>query len=857
MLKTIKEFFIVFILFFLFFCFIVFPIFLHCNDVVIGDSGHPGLLGELFLQRNILYAMKNGSLSHYYVTDLVNYPWGQNLGPAIANSLHLYFSLPLQIFLSPIASYNLLAVIIFALNGFAMYVLARCFFQSEAVAFSSGFFYMLNSYTLLKINQGFLQKITLFWIPLYLLSLFRLQKGGGLRYVLSAAVLLFLLYWTYAPYVYYALLFTLIIVIHGFIKKENSLFVLKNVTLVMVLATFIIYIHQHSEHLKFFTYAYKATAKERLHYELNGCLDVMHIFRFHPYNFPDFPKNLPLGISISAVALGIIASVKKEGISRFLSICAIIFTILAMGTYFSINGKPVTVLGHKVALPHYLLFTYLPYGHYLAFPIRVFPFLNICFALSLGFGLTALKKIFTNANLLVLVCIFICIYMFESFVIFPELFPPRLSKFEIPKFYTKIKHEDFEGLLDLPVSPNRKMINRYGCYAALSGKKIVNSYDGDTLSIYMPKRSDDENLKKEFIRRLSRWGVQYIIVHKDFLLVQGSATSYNDDFAWLPSFCTATVFYPEDNLIVYKVPIANRRDVKNKTITIPEDFASIQEGIDAVGDGDVILVKAGRYKENIDFKGKAIVLKSISGSRVTVIDGRLQGSVVTFRSGEGIGSVLRGFTICNGSGTTLQNDDPKRLSFQTNGGGILCLNSSPYILGNIIEKNSADSGGGICCVSGASPLIENNVIRDNDSSKGGGIRCSYFSSPKIFANKICNNSALFLGGGIYWRVGSYPDIMNNVIENNSAGEQGGGLYGSSMIGGIDNQKDINIASCLIRDNKAPLGSSIALGPCPSKIKISNCSFAQTTEEIHDPFRVIVWETADSKDAKNLIINEKR
>jgi hypothetical protein len=93
------------------------------------------------------------------------------------------------------------------------------------------------------------------------------------------------------------------------------------------------------------------------------------------------------------------------------------------------------------------------------------------------------------------------------------------------------------------------------------------------------------------------------------------------------------------------------------TYWVPDDFPTIQAAIDAAEDRDQIWVAPGVYLENIDFKGKAIHVRSLSPNdpavvSTTIIDGQQLGSVVTFRTGENPDSVLNGFMIRNGRSAT-------------------------------------------------------------------------------------------------------------------------------------------------------------------------------------------------------------
>jgi parallel beta-helix repeat protein len=209
------------------------------------------------------------------------------------------------------------------------------------------------------------------------------------------------------------------------------------------------------------------------------------------------------------------------------------------------------------------------------------------------------------------------------------------------------------------------------------------------------------------------------------------------------------------------------------TIVVPDDQPTIQAGIDAAVDGEMVLVKPDTYVENIDFLGKAITVKSKKGPKITVIDGSLPanpdfGSVAHFQSGESTDSVLEGFTLTNGSGYT--ND-----GINFSGGGVLCNYSSPTIRSNIIVENHVThAGGGIACRHSSSPIIINNLLLHNTAqNQGGAIQCWDSSHPIILNNILFSNSAVEKGGGLYCRYNSEPIIMNCTINNNYSALGGG------------------------------------------------------------------------------------
>jgi predicted outer membrane repeat protein len=211
-------------------------------------------------------------------------------------------------------------------------------------------------------------------------------------------------------------------------------------------------------------------------------------------------------------------------------------------------------------------------------------------------------------------------------------------------------------------------------------------------------------------------------------------------------------------------------------INIPDDYPTIQAGIDAAVDTDTVLVQPGTYYENINYNGNNITVASLflttqdtTYISQTIIDGNESGRVVTFYNNEDSTAVLSGFKITNG-----QVDD------HAAGGGIACSNSSPSLQNVIISDNSAGSGGGIYCES-SSPSLENVTITGNSAygtccaTSGGGIYCSYNSSPSLENVTIIGNSAWESGGGIVCYYNSNPILENVTITGNSAASVGGGI----------------------------------------------------------------------------------
>jgi poly(3-hydroxybutyrate) depolymerase len=269
------------------------------------------------------------------------------------------------------------------------------------------------------------------------------------------------------------------------------------------------------------------------------------------------------------------------------------------------------------------------------------------------------------------------------------------------------------------------------------------------------------------------------------------------------------------------IAVITKKLIGDNIINVPDDFTKIQDAINSSVDGDTIIVAPGTYYENVNFRGKNVLLSShylfyedISFINNTIIDGSKPqspdtASVVVFLSKENRKAILQGFTITGGKGTKLLDQEDHY--YVRLGGGVLTYHSSPTIRHNIIAFNESINpagvrfkGGGGISANFSNAIISNNIIYKNNATDGGGAILG--KNPyAIFRNNIvAYNTTIpnnYGGGGLFIR-GSQGKFINNTIAfNNSAG--GGGIM-------IWNSPTVNIENCIIYGNTS--GSSYICSP---------------------------------------------
>jgi hypothetical protein len=301
----------------------------------------------------------------------------------------------------------------------------------------------------------------------------------------------------------------------------------------------------------------------------------------------------------------------------------------------------------------------------------------------------------------------------------------------------------------------------------------------------------------------------------------GSSNEWINVKALLPQVSLTTMFefvafsdYGNYNMYLDAVLIEDE-----STIHIPNDYATIQEGIDAADSSDIVLVQPGTYFENIIWPAtNGITLLGAGDTSNTIIDGGGLSSVIYMNPQTATidtTTLIQGFKITNGGGVLY-------------GGGLYINNASPKIMEITLSNNVTDNGGGGgIYIINSNPILINVTIRNNSSNggadsmdsfgRGGGVLIEAGCSPRLSNIRVLNNTANY-GGGIYQVENSSTAFLSDVIVKNNIVPIGG-TYGKG--GGLYLNNKVKMINVSVVDNIANEGGGILWFPQESTDTLSN------------------------------------
>lgn len=509
--------------------------------------------GDVFFCLWELWWFKEAVVNHInpYYTSYIFYPNGINLIFGDLSPIIGLLSVPLQLAVGLVNTYNIIWIASFILSGYGAYLLVKYLTNDDIrAAFISGIVFMFCPYHFAH-ALGHLSLFNMEWIPFYVLYLIKMTKERNIANSLYAAFFLLITGMTSTYYLIYLLVFTLIYVIYfawfdkglnkvNFIKKMGVM----GVSFIIALSPFLYLIIKEILETRS-NYMYATGFVEY-------SADILAFFTpstFHPLlsglfssvnsRFTGGPAENTVFAGYTVLLLSIIAISKarsKEVV--FWALSALTFFVLSLGPILHILGT------FRVQIEDYTAYVLLPYALMMHIPLfsamrvpsRWDVLIMLCLAVLVGYGLTyifsssAKIKCFKVKGIScknALFLIFISLILFE-FLALPY---PIMSSAEIPSFYKQmaVDKEDY-ALLELPYFGPA---SEYMYYQTAHGKRLINGFaaripDG-TLSICSTpfidqlidgSHHDDiisRDWKKEAVPILKSYKIRYIVIHKNLM----------------------------------------------------------------------------------------------------------------------------------------------------------------------------------------------------------------------------------------------------------------------------------------------------------------------------------------------------
>jgi len=213
-------------------------------------------------------------------------------------------------------------------------------------------------------------------------------------------------------------------------------------------------------------------------------------------------------------------------------------------------------------------------------------------------------------------------------------------------------------------------------------------------------------------------------------------------------------------ILVFSIPLAK---AGSETITVPDDYPTIQEAINAANPRDTVYVRAGTYYEHMVVNKTVSIIGEDRNS--TIIDGNRTGTVVyitadyvnisrlTVRNGYCVPHVTYGIKIHGCNNVTISDN----IISQNDNGLFLYYSDSNVVEDNLIFDNWEGIG---IAISNHNYVVNNTVFTNEEEGIGIG---SNANSNVIHNNEIYNNS--FCGIGVGWS--THNKIVGNTLSCNS------------------------------------------------------------------------------------------
>lgn len=519
----------------------------------------PGQLGDSYVHLWIFEWLKSALLhgQNLFDTQLIFYPVGVSLLNHNIAWVNFALWLPLQALFGGEIGYSLAFLLIFPLNGLALYLFIREITVSETAAFLGGLIGAFWPYNLSHHDHPNL--ILIAWVPLAMLYLLRLARRRRWQDAVLAGLFMALIGLTRWQLLLMALPLLLIFGLTLLWQERQNnlkqfiqrLFLVSGIALLLTLPFFtplLLYQSNRNNPQELFVDEVPYGA-DLLAYVMPGS--------YHPLwgepiqtitrSFAGNPIYVRF-VGFTVLLLAGIGLFKRWQKTRFWLVLTAVYLILALGSTFYIAGSPIFPLPFRLIEDSFIV-------RLLRFPDRFNVLLVIPLSVLAAWGVAGLQRQRPFPKFA-----YVLPLMLSGLILFEYANQFQMLSLNVPQWPKEIANEETDfAILDIPAFSEESYNKQYMFYQLTHQKALVEGrvarppeiatqfveqlpFLQNLLTSKLPP--EDIPNQSEQIDQLAEANIEYIVLHREFLSAAELA-------AWEGWFVRPSI-YQDEEIIVYQ-----------------------------------------------------------------------------------------------------------------------------------------------------------------------------------------------------------------------------------------------------------------------------------------------------------------
>ena len=523
-----------------------------------------------------------------------NYLFYPNGIPMIFTSFSLFdqlLSVPLQMLIGLVPTFNLLWLLSFILAGYGTFLLVRYLTGNDSAAIVSGIILAFCPYHFVQ-ALGHLGATTIEWIPFSALFLIKMYGERSPKNILLASFFFIMVAISDSQYMMFMAFFLALLFLYelakitreadlfGSLKKmfiSNIIFACIVLAVLIPLNYDLIQIAISGNNFLWMNLGQSAMySQDLLGFIVPGSLHPLYgewlSQNFYKTITGDMVESTAFaGYTVLALAFVAMAWLYRERDVIFWGICALFFAIMSLGPNLHVLG---TVIPTIFPMPYALAYQYVPFINDSRTAGRFDVMVMLSLAVLAGYGLAFLMDRLSGLNIkwpgkstmgLTIAGVVAILIIFEFLSV------PTISQVAIPSIYESIGNESGQfAILEIPASANYSCGTSVEFYNTIDGKQMVGGQvprvpiDASDFEDYTPlinylsdPRSTSFLTSDMFVQNISRVGnyilnyynIRYVILHTDYTYMG----SFNYDMTLLNRTLSSGPIYDDNGIVAYQV----------------------------------------------------------------------------------------------------------------------------------------------------------------------------------------------------------------------------------------------------------------------------------------------------------------